>query len=65
MRALRVARGRPEPPLTLGRLLREHDASDVPVAVEQIVIIVGPWSDWGAFVGAFERQHLQVFEDLS
>jgi hypothetical protein len=58
MRVLRHARsGRLEPRLSMWRLRVKHDAPDVPVAVEHVVIVVRPLAAQAAFDGAFEGEH--------
>jgi len=58
MRALRHARcDRPEPAAIFRRRVRPHDAADVPVAIEYVVVVVRPFAAWAGFRGAFEREH--------
>ena len=50
-------RDRPEPAAIFWRRVRPHDAPDVPVAVEHVVIVVRPLAARSGFGGAFEGEH--------
>jgi len=39
------------------RRVRPHDAADVPVAVEHVIIIVRPLAARAGFGGAFQQEH--------
>ena len=48
---------RPEPAAICRRGVRPHDAADVPVAVEHVVVVVRPLAAWAGFRGAFQNEH--------
>ena len=47
--------GKPE--AIFRRRVRPHDAADVPVAVEHVIIVIRPLAARARFGGAFEGQH--------
>jgi len=47
----------PEPPAIFWHSVRPHDAADVPVAVEHVVVVVRPLAAWAGFRGAFQNEH--------
>jgi hypothetical protein len=58
MRVLRhPRRDRPELERASARRVRRHDAADLPVAVEHVVVVVGPLAARAGFGGAFQGQH--------
>ena len=58
MRVLRhPRRDRPEPAAIFRRRVRPHDATDVPFAVERIVVVIRPRATGAVFGGAFEGEH--------
>ena len=47
----------PEPATIFWCRVRPHDAADVPVAVEHVIIVIRPLAARARFGGAFEGQH--------
>jgi hypothetical protein len=47
---------RPEPAAICRRRLRPHDAADVPLTVENVVVVIGPRTAGAGFGGAFEGE---------
>ena len=62
MRVLRhPRRDCPEPATIFRRRVRPHDAADVPVAIEHVIIIIRPCAARAGFGGAFEGEHARNF----
>ena len=63
MRALRIAcEDRPEPAAIFGCRLRPHDAANMQITVEHVVVVIRPLAARAGFRGAFEDEHGSIID---